>query len=150
MTGTASPGSRSARKVDISYDPYNLNAVWVRHPETDEWIECWDTALDDRSAWMAAEAAVKLVERFGTGDGGETPKTAEFLDDVERRARSDKRARSRQLRDQRIPAESERTDERVAEPTPIMLRDWATPVDVDDIDWNSSDYDIVTIKDIRS
>ena len=77
-------------------------------------------------------------------------KTAEFLDDVERRARSDKRARSRQLRDQRIPAESERTDERVAEPTPIMLRDWATPVDVDDIDWNSSDYDIVTIKDIRS
>ena len=31
-----------------------------------------------------------------------------------------------------------------------MLRDWATPVDVDDIDWKSSDYDIVTIKDIRS
>lgn len=150
MTGTGSPGSRSARKVDISYDPYNLNAVWVHHPETKDWIECWDTALDDRSAWMAAEAAVKLVERFGAADGGETPKTAEFLDSVERRARSDKRARATHLRDQRGPARAGDTVEGSAESTPIKLREWAAPVDVDDIDWNSSAYDIVTIKDIRA
>lgn len=150
MTGTGSPGSRSARKVDISYDPYNLNAVWVHHPQTQDWIECWDTALDDRSAWMAAEAAVKLVERFGAADGGEAPKTAEFLDSVERRARSDKRARATHLRDQGVPTRAGDTVGESAESRPIKLREWAAPVDVDDIDWNSSAYDIVTIKDIRS
>ncbi|WP_454167899.1 Mu transposase C-terminal domain-containing protein [Microbacterium lacticum] len=145
LTGAAA-GSTLARKFDISYDPYNSNAVWVRHPETEEWIECWDTALEDRVAWMAAETAVKLVERFGTGEPGETPRTAEFLDDIERRARSDKRARTRHLRDKRTVGSA--TD--AAEPAPIDLRSWADPVDVDDIDWDSPDYDPVTVKEIRA
>lgn len=145
LTGAAA-GSTRARKFDISYDPYNSNAVWVRHPETEEWIECWDTALEDRAAWMAAETAVKLVERFGTGEPGETPRTAEFLDDIERRARSDKHTRARHLRNQRTVGSA--TD--AAEPAPIDLRSWADPVDVDDIDWDSPDYDPVTVKEIRA
>lgn len=145
LTGAAA-GSTRARKFDISYDPHNSNAVWVRHPETEEWIECWDTALEDRAAWMAAETAVKLVERFGTGEPGETPRTAEFLDDIERRARSDKRARTRHLRDQRTVSSA--TD--AAEPAPIDLRSWVDPVDIDDIDWDSPDYDPVTVKEIRA
>lgn len=145
LTGAAA-GSTRARKFDISYDPYNSNAVWVRHPETEEWIECWDTALEDRAAWMAAETAVKLVERFGTGEPGETPRTAEFLDDIERRARSDRRTRTRHLRDQRAVGSA--TD--AVEPAPIDLRSWADPVDVDDIDWDSPDYDPVTVKEIRA
>ncbi|WP_417555646.1 Mu transposase C-terminal domain-containing protein [Microbacterium sp.] len=150
LTGAA-PGSKQARKFDISFDRYNLNAVWVRHPETGEWIECWDTALDDKAAWMAAETAVKLAERFGTGEPGDTPKTAEFLDEIERRARSDKRARNRHLRDTRAGGKS--APDAVApltEPAPIDLRKWADPVDVDEIDWDSPEYDIVTVKEIRS
>lgn len=150
LTGAA-PGSTKARKFDISYDPYNLNAVWVRHPETAEWIECWDTALDDKTAWMAAETAVKLAERFGTDEPAEAPKTKEFLDEIERRARSDKRARSRHLRENRTTGMSKPdAPEPRTEPVPIDLRKWATSVDADDIDWDSPEYDIVTMKDIRS
>jgi hypothetical protein len=147
LTGAAA-GSTRARKFDISYDPYNSNAVWVRHPETDEWIECWDTALDDKVAWMAAEAAVKLTEQFGTGEPGETPRRAELLDDIERRERRDKRARNRYLRDQRVGATVSSTAEAVPEPAPIDMRAWADPLEVDDIDWNSPEYDIVTVKEI--
>lgn len=147
LTGAAA-GSTRARKFDISYDPYNSNAVWVRHPETDEWIECWDTALDDKVAWMAAEAAVKLVERFGTGEPGETPRRAEFLDDIERRERSDKRARNRHLRAQAAAQTAYGSAGPATEPEPIDLARWTDPTDIDDIDWDSPDYDIVTVKEI--
>ena len=150
LTGAAA-GSRHARQFDIRYDPYNSNAVWVQHPETGEWIECWDKLIDDRGAWMVAEAQVNLVKRFGTGEPGDIPKTAEFLDEIERRARSDKRARQRHLRDARPPAAAERKAVApMSEPTPIELREWADPVAVDDIDWDSPAYDIVTVKEIRS
>lgn len=149
LTGAAA-GSRQARQFDIRYDPHNSNAVWVEHPETGKWIECWDKLIDDRGAWMVAEAQVKLVDRFGTGEPGEIPKTAEFLDEIERRARSDKRARQRHLRE---AAASSASDEELsvplAEPVPIELRNWSNPVDVADIDWSSSAYDIVTVKEIR-
>lgn len=150
LTG-ATAGSRQARQFNIHFDPYNSNAVWVQHPETEEWIECWDKAIDDRAAWMAAETEVKLAERFGTGEPGEIPRTAEFLDEIERRTRSDKHARRRYLRDTRTNSGSERDpDDPVTEPVPIELREWADPVDVEDIDWHSPAYDIVTMKEIRS
>ena len=150
LTGAAA-GSRHARQFDIRFDPYNTNAVWVQHPETDEWIECWDKAIDDRGAWMAAETEVKLVERFGTGQPGDAPRTGEFLDVIEHRARSDKRARQRQLRDARATSIGERdADAPLAQAATIELREWADPVDVDDIDWDSPAYDIVTVKEIRS
>ncbi len=38
----APAGSRQARTFAIRFDPCNDNAVWVQHPETAEWIECWD------------------------------------------------------------------------------------------------------------
>ncbi|MDQ4215053.1 Mu transposase C-terminal domain-containing protein [Microbacterium capsulatum] len=148
LTGAAA-GSRHARQFDIRFDPYNTNAVWVQHPETEEWIECWDEAIDDKGAWMAAETEVRLVERFGYGEPGEAPKTAEFLDEIERRARSDKRARNRYIRETRAEsADAQDADAPVTEPAPIELREWADPVDVDDIDWESSAYDIVTVKEI--
>ena len=147
LTGAAA-GSTRARKFDISYDPYNSNAVWVRHPETDEWIECWDTALDDKVAWMAAEAAVKLVERFGTGEPGETPRRAAFLDEIEQRERSDKRARNRHLRAQAATLTAFDPSAPATEPEPIDLEKWSDPADVDDIDWDSPEYDIVTVKEI--
>lgn len=147
LTGAAT-GSTRARKFDISYDPYNSNAVWVRHPETDEWIECWDTALDDKAAWMVAEAAVKLVERFGSGDPGETPKRTELLDVMERRERSDKRARNRNLRDRATGATAPyMSDSCATDPEPIDLDGWTDPADVGDIDWDSPEYDIVTVKE---
>ena len=147
LTGAAT-GSTRARKFDISYDPYNSNAVWVRHPETDEWIECWDTALDDKAAWMVAEAAVKLVERFGSGDPGETPKRTELLDVMERRERSDKRARNRNLRDRATGATAPyMSDSGATNPEPIDLDGWTDPADVGDIDWDSPEYDIVTVKE---
>ncbi|WP_156366340.1 Mu transposase C-terminal domain-containing protein [Microbacterium sp. No. 7] len=149
LTGSAAD-SRQARQFDIRYDPYNLNAVRVQHPETGEWIECGDKLIDDRGAWMVAEAQVKLVERFGTGQPGEIPKTAEFLDEIERRARSDKKARKRYLREAAAKPPSEQNLEPpLTEPVPIKLREWSNPADVDDIDWNSSAYDIVTVKEIR-
>lgn len=149
LTGAAA-GSRQARKFDIRFDPHNSNAVWVQHPETEEWVECWDKLIDDRGAWMVAEAQVKLVERFGTGEPGETPKTAEFLDEIERRARGDKQARKRYLRESAAKSTSEQSpDTPLTEPVPIELREWSNPADVDDIDWNSSAYDIVTVKEIR-
>lgn len=99
---------------------------------------------------MVAEAQVKLVERFGTGQPGEIPKTAEFLDEIERRARSDKRARQRHLRETAAKATGdEELDAPLTEAVPIELRDWSNPVDVADIDWSSSAYDIVTVKEIR-
>lgn len=147
LTGAAT-GSTRARKFDISYDPYNSNAVWVRHPETDEWIECWDTALEDKAAWMVAEAAVKLVERFGSGEPGETPKRTELLDVMERRERSDKRARNRHLRDNAAAATAPyMSDAGATEPEPIDLDKWTDPADVGDIDWDSPEYDIVTVKE---
>lgn len=150
LTGAAT-GSLRARKFDISYDPYNSNAVWVQHPESGEWIECWDKALDDKVAWMAAETEVKLAERFGSGQPGKASRTAEFLDEVERRARSDKRTRNRHLRGIRVAGQGDSDAEApLTEPVPIDLRDWAVPVDVDDIDWDSPEYDIVTVKEIRS
>lgn len=149
LTGAAA-GSRQARQFDIRFDPYNSNAVWVQHPETEEWIECWDTLIDDRAAWMVAEAQVKLAERFGTGEPGEKPKTSEFLDEIERRARGDKQARKRYLREAVAKSTAEPDpDAPLTEPVPIELREWSSPVDVDDIDWNSSAYDIVTVKDLR-
>ena len=150
LTGAA-VGSLQARRFDVSFDPHNRNAVWVQHPETGEWIECWDTALDDKVAWMAAEAEVKLAERFGTGEPGDLPKTSAFLDDIEQRARSDRYARRRYLRGQRAAAVHDEAAEAapLTEPVPIDLRRWAAPVDVDDIDWDSPDYDIVTMKEIR-
>lgn len=148
LTGAAS-GSTQARRFDISYDPYNHNAVWVRHPETNAWIECWDTALDDKVAWMAAEAAVKLVERFGTGEPGETPRRVELLDEIERRGRSDKRARNRHLREKAAKTTSPLdSGPDATESEPIDLDRWTDPADVGDIDWGSPDYDIVTVKDI--
>lgn len=147
LTGAAA-GSTRARKFDISYDPYNSNAVWVRHPETDEWIECWDTALDDKVAWMAAEAAVKLVERFGTGEPSETPRRAAFLDEIEQRERSDKRARNRHLRAQAATVTAFDPSAPATEPEPIDLEKWSDPADVNDIDWDSPEYDIVTVKEI--
>ncbi|WP_439901149.1 Mu transposase C-terminal domain-containing protein [Microbacterium azadirachtae] len=150
LTGAAA-GSRRARQFDIRYDPYNSNAVWVQHPETGEWIECWDKLIEDRSAWMVAEAQVKLVERFGTGAPTDPPRTAEFLDEIERRARSDKRARKRYLREAAAKSDDGRdVDVPPSEPVPIDLCEWADPVDVDDIDWDSPAYDIVTMKDVRS
>ena len=147
LTGAAA-GSTRARKFAISYDPYNSNAVWVRHPETDEWIECWDTALEDKAAWMAAEAAVKLLERFGSGEPGETPKRTELLDVMERRERSDKRARNRHLRDNAAAATAPyMSDAGATEPEPIDLDKWTDPADVGDIDWDSPEYDIVTVKE---
>lgn len=149
LTGAAA-GSRQARQFDIRYDPYNSNAVWVQHPETGEWIECWDKLIDDRGAWMVAEAQVKLIQRFGTGEPGEIPKTAEFLDEIERRARGDKQARKRYLRETAAKSTSEQSPNMpLTEPVPIELREWSNPANVDDIDWNSSAYDIVTVKDIR-
>ncbi|WP_029265175.1 MULTISPECIES: Mu transposase C-terminal domain-containing protein [unclassified Microbacterium] len=149
LTG-ATAGSRQARQFDIRFDPYNSNAVWVQHPETDEWIECWDKLIDERAAWMVAEAQVKLVERFGIGDPGDTPKTSEFLDEIERRARGDKQARKRYLREASAKATGEpETDAPLTEPVAIGLREWNNPVDVDDIDWNSSSYDIVTSKELH-
>ena len=148
LTGAAA-GSTQARKFAISYDPYNFNAVWVRHPETNEWIECWDTALDEKVAWMAAEAAVKLVERFGTGESGETPRRAELLDEMERRGRSDKRARKRHLREKVAGTTAHLdSDPDATEPEPIDLDRWTDPADVGEIDWDSPDYDFVTVKDI--
>ncbi|MCG7413471.1 Mu transposase C-terminal domain-containing protein [Microbacterium aurum] len=147
LTGAAA-GSTRARKFDISYDPYNSNAVWVRHPETDEWIECWDTALDDKVAWMAAEAAVKLVEQFGTGESDETPRRVELLDEIERRGRSDKRARNRHVRAQAAASAALGPADPATEPEPIDLDRWSDPADVNDIDWDSPDYDIVTVKEI--
>lgn len=147
LTG-APAGSKKARKFNISYDPHNSNAVWVRHPDTGEWIECWDTSLNEKSAWMTAETEMRLAERFGPDQRGETPKTVEFLDEIERRARIDKRARARLLREQR----SNRPDDATppVPPSPISLREWADPDDIDDIDWESPTYDFVTMKDIQS
>ncbi|WP_136055027.1 Mu transposase C-terminal domain-containing protein [Microbacterium sp. K24] len=147
LTGAAA-GSLQARQFDIHFDPYNTNAVWVQHPETGKWIECWDQAIDDRGAWMAAETEMKMVERFGTGEPNQSPKTAEFLDEIEQRARSDKHARKRHVRD--THANRLDADAPVTEPAPIQLREWADPVDVEGIDWGSSTYDIVTMKEIRS
>ncbi|MGP6176483.1 Mu transposase C-terminal domain-containing protein, partial [Microbacterium sp. A196] len=48
LTG-APTGSLRARQFDISYDPYNSNAVWVQHPETAEWIEGTADGLVDSS-----------------------------------------------------------------------------------------------------
>jgi hypothetical protein len=149
LTG-AKAGSTRARKFDISYDPFNTNAVWVHHPETQEWIECWDTALESQTAWMAAESAVRLVEKFGSSDSDEIPKTAEFLDNVERRARSDNRARSRHLRHRQVGEDITEPTGADTERPPISLRAWAEPVDVDDIDWDSPEYDIVTFKEFPS
>lgn len=144
------PGSTRARKFDISYDPFNTNAVWVHHPETQEWIECWDRSLESQTAWMAAESAVKLVERFGSSESGETPKTAEFLDEIERRARGDNRARNRRHRHPPVGEDATEHTAADTERSPISLRAWAEPVDVDDIDWDSPEYDIVTFKEFPS
>ncbi|WP_282858955.1 Mu transposase C-terminal domain-containing protein [Pseudoclavibacter helvolus] len=149
LTG-APTGSRRARQFEISYDLYNPNAVWVQHPETGEWIECWDKALDDKTAWMAAETEVRLVERFGNGEQGDIPKTAAFIDEIEQRARKDKGARKRHLRDRRADASGVGDETPLTEPVPIELRRWAGPVEVDDIDWDSSDYDITNVKELGS
>lgn len=99
---------------------------------------------------MVAETEVELARRFTDGEQGEMPKPAEFLDGIERRARSDKRARNRHLRQQRGAKESTDAATAVSDPAPIRLREWTEPVDVDDIDWNSPEYDIVSFKEIPS
>ena len=97
---------------------------------------------------MVAEAAVKLVERFGSGDPGETPKRTELLDVMERRERSDKRARNRNLRDRATGATAPyMSDSGATDPEPIDLDGWTDPADVGDIDWDSPEYDIVTVKE---
>lgn len=145
----APAGSRQARTFSIRFDPCNDTAVWVQHPETEEWIECWDKGIDDRGAWMAAETEVRLVERFGTGAPGERPMTAELLDEIERRGRSDRRARNRHLREKAANTTSPfESDPDATEAEPIDLERWTDPADVGDIDWDSPDYDIVTVKDI--
>lgn len=148
LTG-APAGSVRARRFEVSYDPYNPNAVWVRHPETGEWIECPDTALGDMTAWMAAETAVRLAERFDAAGPAQAPRAAEFLDGVERRARGDARARNRAARARRdgtaVPGAAAPADEAA----PVGLRPWAVPADVADIDWDSPEYDVVTVKQIR-
>lgn len=143
----APAGSLRARKFDIHYDPYNPSAVWVKHPETAEWIECWDKSIDERSGWMVAETESRLVERFGDAETAGARETDAFLDDIEKRARGDKQARKQHLRD----AASKRTSSGnlPSEPVPVQLREWSEPTDVADIDWDSSDYDIVTVKEIN-
>lgn len=148
LTGARS-GSLRARQFVISYDPHNSNAVWVKHPETGEWIECWDRALEEKSAWMAAETEVKLAERFGTGAPRETPKTEALLSEILHRARVDGNARKRHLRDRRAQPERASADKSpLAEPAPFDLAQWATPTDIDNIDWDSPLYDIADAKEI--
>ncbi|GAA2051740.1 Mu transposase C-terminal domain-containing protein [Leifsonia soli] len=150
VTGAAA-GSRQARKFDIRFDPYNTNAVWIQHPETLEWIECWDKAIDQKAAWMVAETEIKLSKRFPIGDAGsagDAPKTVEFLDEIERRARRDVRARNRHLRDTRNKSNDEHVA-RAAADEPVLIE--ADSLEkLDDIDWSSSAYDIVTVKELRS
>lgn len=149
LTGAA-PGTTRARKFSVSFDPYNSNAVWVRHPETDAWIECWDTALEDKGGWMVTEAAVWLAKRYKNGELADLPRTTEFLDDVERRARSDKRARDRHLRGAPVTADLSASRGALTDSAAIEDQERADTVDIDDIDWESPEYDIVTVKKIRS
>ena len=73
--------------------------------------------------------------------------TAELLDEIERRARNDKRARSRQLKGG--SAELEETAPSPVEPVAFKLAEGTVPISIDDIDWSSARYDIVTVKDLR-
>ena len=146
----APAGSLRARKFDIHYDPFNTSAVWVKHPETGEWIECWDKSIDERSGWMVAETESRLIERFGDAETSGAKETAAFLDEIENRARGDKLARKRQLQDAALKrAASRELPSPPTEPVPIELREWSEPTDVTEIDWDSPDYDIVTVKEIR-
>ncbi|WP_172400059.1 Mu transposase C-terminal domain-containing protein [Microbacterium sp. LEMMJ01] len=148
LTGAA-PGSKQARKFEISFDPYNLSCVWVRHPTSGEWIECWDTALEEKTAWMAAEAAVKLVETFGSGKSTDKVRQTEFVDAIERFDRKDSRLRSRRLRAS-AAAQRELEDPPLpSEPTPLEMSPASSPADIASIDWQSAEYDIVAVKEIR-
>ncbi len=145
----APAGSLNARRFEIHFDPYNTSAVWVKHPETNAWIECWDTSIDERSGWMVAETEARLLERFGDAETSGAKEKAAFLDEIEKRERGDKQERKRHLRD----VASKRAAGRdmptpPTEPVTVELRQWKEPTDVSEIDWDSSDYDIVTVKEI--
>lgn len=149
QTGAA-PGSRHARKFEVHFDPFNTGAVWVKHPETDEWIECWDKSIDERGGWMVAETETRLLERFGDAKTIGAKERAAFLDEIEKRERGDSAARKRHLREAALKRSgSPDLPALPAAPVPLELRQWSEPTDVEDIDWDSPDYDIVTVKEIR-
>jgi putative transposase len=146
----APAGSLRARKFDVHFDPFNTSAVWVKHPDTEEWIECWDKSIDERGGWMVTETESILLERFGNTDSTDAAGTTTFLDEIEKRARGDKLARKRLLREDAAKrAASGDLPSAPTEPVPIELREWSEPTDVAEIDWDSPDYDIVTVKEIR-
>lgn len=145
----ADPGSLRARKFEIHYDPFNANAVWVKHPTTGEWIECWDVDIDERGGWMVAETEANLVEQFGAAESTTAADTSAFLDHIEHRARDDKRARRRHLRESAQQATAPNPEPLPSEPAVVELRNWSQPTDVSDIDWDSAEYDTVTVKKIR-
>ncbi|WP_254775091.1 hypothetical protein [Microbacterium hydrocarbonoxydans] len=124
----------------MSFDPYNANAVWVRHPETGLWIECWDVALREKTAPMVAEIDMKLLTRYPDAAIDDPDRRREWIDHVESRERGDKRKRTQHKREQqRLKVEAQR-ESGPSTTTPIPLRQWAKPVDISTIDWTSPTY----------
>lgn len=150
LTGSAA-GSKQARKFPVSFDPYNSACVWVRHPETEAWIECWDTGLEAHTAWMSAETEVKLIQRFGT-EGLESSGEVQFLDEVEQRERRDRHARrSQRTQGGKADSETEATST-LLQAAPVRVEGVATvasPVDISSIDWSSTEYDILADKELH-
>lgn len=147
LTG-AEPGSKRARKFPVSFDPYNANAIWVRHPETAVWIECWDTALQQKAAPMVAEIDMKLLTRYPDAAIDDPERRREWIDHVESRERGDKRKRTKHKREvQRLKVEAQR-EPAPATTTPIPLRRWAEPIDITTIDWASPDIDLAQAEEL--
>ncbi|MEU4013870.1 MULTISPECIES: Mu transposase C-terminal domain-containing protein [unclassified Microbacterium] len=149
LTG-AEPGSAKARKFPVSFDPYNANAVWVRHPETGVWIECWDIALREKTAPMVAEIDMKLLARYPDAAIDDPDRRREWIDHVESRERGDKRKRTQHKREQqRLKVEAQR-EPGPSTTTPIPLRQWAKPVDITSIDWTSPDIHLAQAEELDS
>lgn len=150
LTGSTA-GSKRARKFPVSYDPYNSACVWVRHPETATWIECWDTDLEAHTAWMSAETEVKLIQRFGT-EQHDSSGEVQFLDDVEQREREDRRSRQGRRAKGAPEHSSAQLPSPLAHRAPVRVETAATatpPVDIASIDWSSTVYDISADKELH-
>ncbi|MEJ1089764.1 Mu transposase C-terminal domain-containing protein [Microbacterium sp. Mu-80] len=147
LTG-AEPGSAKARKFSVSFDPYNANTVWVRHPETDVWIECWDTALREKTAPMVAEIDMKLLARYPDAAIDDPDRRREWIDHVESRERGDKRKRTKHKKEQQRLKVEAQSEPGPTTTTPIPLRQWATPIDISTIDWTSPDIDLAQAEEL--
>lgn len=89
---------RHDRKWEFRYDPYNEDAVWIRHPTTEEWIECLDRALIDALAPMASEVSMRLADGFAAPTQNPQENQRRWLDEVETRQRKLRKAHGRRSR----------------------------------------------------